>query len=67
MKKVLLTLSAAALCFAAYAQDPEVKTPEAVAADVEAVNQDVQAVAAEAAAAAEAAPEAVQPEPKPKY
>ena len=67
MKKIILTLSAAAFALTAFAQDPEVKNPEAVAAAVQAVNQDVQAVAAEAAAAAEAAPEEVKPEPKPNY
>ena len=67
MKKIAFTLTLAALSFAAFAQDPEVKNPEAVAAEVQAVNTDVQAVAAEAAAAAEAAPEEVKPEPKPKY
>ena len=67
MKKIFLTLSAAVFALAAYAQDPEVKNPEAVAAEVQAVNQDVQTVAAEAAAAAEAAPEEVKPEPKPQY
>ena len=67
MKKIFLTLSAAAFALVAYAQDPETKNPEAVAAEVQAVNQDVQAVAAEAAAAAEAAPEEPKVEPKPQY